>query len=114
MDEEDGGGLMAKINTAHIKANIPTWMSDEEFAELCEVWAENAEESDDPEIAKIDFPAYCKVGKNWKRVHKSKVGSDIHRVFELGPGPVFEGIFKLEVITDGADSTVLHTLFYNE
>jgi hypothetical protein len=106
---------MAKINTAYIKANIPTWMTDEEFAELCEVWAENQEECDDADLNDwIDFPVYCKVGKNWKRVHKSKVGSDIHRVFELGPGPVFDGIFKLEVITDGTDSTVLHTCFYNE
>jgi len=106
---------MAKINTAHIKANIPTWMTDAELAEMKEAWDENNEDCDpDPERDAIDFPAHVRDGKNWKRVHKSKVGSDIHRVFELAPGPVFGGIFKLEVITDGTDSTVLHTCFYNE
>jgi hypothetical protein len=105
---------MPKINTSYIKAQIPNWMTDEEFAELCEVWEENQEESDDEERSKIDFPVYCKVGKNWKRVHKSKIGSVIERVFELSPGPIFEGIYKLEVLTDATDSTVLCTCFYNE
>lgn len=104
-----------KINTAYIKQEIPNWMTQAEFDELCEVWDDNINENPpDPETAKIDFPVYCKVGKNWKRVHKSKIGSDTHRVFELSPGPVFEGIFKLEVVTDATDSTVLHTCFYNE
>lgn len=104
-----------KITTAHIKQEIPNWMTQAEFDELCEVWKGNMEDNDpDPETAKIDFKTYCKVGKNWKRVYKRKIGSDIHRLFELSPGPIFEGIYKLEVITDSTDSTVLHTCFYNE
>jgi hypothetical protein len=113
--------MAMKINTGYIKQEIPNLMTQAEFDELCEVWDENMgdydDDDDDPEIVamkKIDFPKYVKVGKNWKRVHKSKIGSDIHRVFELGPGPVFEGIFKMEIITDGTDSTILHTSFYNE
>jgi len=103
-----------KITTAYIKQEIPNLMTQAEFDELCEVWDGNMEDCDDPECAKIDFPVHCKIGKNWKRVHKSKIGSDTHRVFELSPGPIFEGIFKLEVVTDATDSTVLHTCFYNE
>lgn len=113
---------MSKINTAYIKQEIPNWMSQAEFDELCEVWTDNMADFSDEDKkesyvadkVKIDFPVYCKIGKNWKRVHKAKYGSDIIRVFELSPGPVFEGIYKLEVVTDGTDSTVLHTCFYNE
>jgi len=103
-----------KINTAYIKQEIPNWMTQAEFDELCEVWDDLMQDNSDPACAKIDFKTYCKVGKNWKRVHKSKIGGDTHRVFELSPGPIFEGIFKLEVVTDATDSTVLHTCFYNE
>jgi len=107
--------MATKITTAHIKAQIPLWITDDTLAELKEAWDENNEDCDpDPLRDAIDFVAHVREGKNWKRVHKSKIGSDIHRVFELGPGPIFGGIFKVEVITDGTDSTVLHTLFYNE
>jgi hypothetical protein len=110
-----------KINTAYIKQEIPNLITQAEFDEYAEVWEENMadyeDDDEDPEIVamkKIDIRKHMAVGKNWKRVHKSKIGSDIHRVFELGPGPVFEGIFKMEIITDSKDSSILHTVFYNE
>ena len=61
---------------------------------------------DDDERAAIDFPAHVRDPKNWKRISKRKMDGEWIRMFELTPGPIFEGIFNCEVLTDGADQIV--------
>ena len=99
---------MGLITEAHVQSQIPSWITDDTLEELKEVWTENIEGmEDDPEIAKIDFSAHVRDGTNWVFAHSETSDPDenIH-MFELTPGPVFEGVFFIEVITNKANDEI--------
>jgi len=112
------------MTTADIKKQIPKLITQDEFDMFDEIWADlmydyEEDDHDDPHVIamqKIKILEHVVVGKNWSRVHKSKARDtgNIVRTFELGPGPVFGGIFKAEIQTDANDGAIIKSLFYNE
>ena len=104
--------MTKKVTTNMIKEQIPNYITQEAITEFKEVWSEMQEDIEED----IDIEKHMKVGKNWKRMHKSKCKEEkiTVRTFDLSPLDVFEGMFKLEVTTNLSDTAVLKTYFYNE
>lgn len=103
-----------KITTSYIKSQIPMWIDVPKLQELREVWNEMNDGLSSDELPKLDFDRHIVNGKNWKRIHKEKCADGWIRMFELAPGDVFEGIFFMEVVTDGSDSMIKSVTIDNQ